>query len=48
MEVEAEGEAPAAGNLTPQERQQQLFQQTVFTAKRMNMLVDEGAAVWLM
>ena len=34
-----------AGNLTPQERQQQLFQQSVFTAQRMNMLVDEGAAV---
>lgn len=31
--------------MTPQERQQQLFQQNVFTAKRMNMLVDEGAAV---
>jgi len=33
------------GQMTPQERQQQLFQQTVFTSKRMNMLVDEGAAV---
>ena len=33
------------GNLTPQERQQQLFQQNVFQAKRMNMIVDEGAAV---
>jgi len=31
--------------MSPQERQQQIFQQTVFTAKRMNMLVDEGAAV---
>lgn len=31
--------------MTAQERQQQLFQQTVFSAKRMNMLVDEGAAV---
>lgn len=33
------------GQMTPQERQQQLFRQTVFTSKRMNMLVDEGAAV---
>src|SRR5437016_9571079 len=32
------------GQMTAQERQQQLFQQTVFTAKRMNILVDEGAA----
>src|SRR5437016_7505593 len=32
------------GQMTAQERQQQLFQQTVFTARRMNMLVDEGAA----
>jgi carboxypeptidase Q len=31
--------------MTPQERQQQQFQQTVFTSKRMNMIVDEGAAV---
>lgn len=35
----------AGAPMTAQERQQQLFQQTVFTAKRMNMLVDEGAAV---
>jgi hypothetical protein len=39
------GRGGGGGNLTPQERQQQLFQQTVFTAKRMNMLVDEGAAL---
>ena len=39
------GRGAGGGNLTPQERQQQLFQQTVFTAKRMNMLVDEGVAV---
>ena len=31
--------------MTPQERAQQQFQQTVFTSKRMNMIVDEGAAV---
>jgi carboxypeptidase Q len=41
------GGAGGAGGpqMTPAERQQQLFQQTVFTAKRWNMLVDEGAAV---
>lgn len=39
------GRGAGGGNMTPQERQQQLFQQTVFTSKRMNMLVDEGAAV---
>ena len=39
------GGGRGGAGLTPQERQQQLFQQTVFTAKRMNMLVDEGAAV---
>jgi carboxypeptidase Q len=36
---------PGGAPMTAQERQQQLFQQTVFTSKRMNMLVDEGAAV---
>jgi carboxypeptidase Q len=35
----------AGGGANAQERQQQLFQQQVFTSKRMNMLVDEGAAV---
>jgi len=40
------GRGGAGGpQMTPQERQQQLFQQTVFNAKRWNMLVDEGAAV---
>jgi hypothetical protein len=39
------GRGPGGGQMTAQERQQQLFQQTVFTSKRMNMLVDEGAAV---
>ena len=39
------GPGAGGGNLTPQERQQRLFQQNVFTAKRMNLLVDEGAAV---
>ncbi|PYS66104.1 MAG: peptidase M28 [Acidobacteria bacterium] len=39
------GGGRGGAGLTQQERQQQLFQQTVFTAKRMNMLVDEGAAV---
>jgi len=39
------GGGRGGAGLTPQERQQQLFQQAVFTAKRMNMLVDEGAAV---
>ena len=38
------GPRAAGGPMTAQERQQQLFQQTVFTARRMNMLVDEGAA----
>jgi hypothetical protein len=33
------------GGANAAERQQQLFQQQVFTSKRMNMLVDEGAAV---
>jgi carboxypeptidase Q len=33
------------GNLTPQERAQQQFQQAVFTNTRMNLLVDEGAAL---
>jgi len=40
------GRGGAGGpQMTPQERQQQLFQQTVFTAKRWNMLLDEHAAV---
>lgn len=39
------GRGAGGGNLTPQERAQQQFQQTVFTSKRMNMIVDEGAAV---
>jgi carboxypeptidase Q len=39
------GRGPGGNQMTAQERQQQLFQQTVFTSKRMNMLVDEGAAV---
>jgi len=39
------GRGAGGANLTPQERQQLLFQQSVFNAKRMNMLVDEGAAV---
>jgi hypothetical protein len=39
------GRAGGGGQMTAQERQQQLFQQTRFTAKRMNLLVDEGAAV---
>jgi carboxypeptidase Q len=39
------GRGAGGGQMTVQERQQQLFQQSVFTAKRMNMLVDEGAAV---
>ena len=39
------GGGPRGGPpMTAQERQQQQFQQAVFTAKRMNMLVDEGAA----
>jgi carboxypeptidase Q len=40
------GGRPGGGPpMTAQERQQQQFQQTVFTTKRMNMLVDESAAV---
>jgi len=39
------GRGAGGAPMTAAERQQQLFQQTVFTAKRMNMLVDEGAAV---
>jgi carboxypeptidase Q len=39
------GRGPNGPQMTPQERQQQLFQQTVFAAKRWNMLLDEGAAV---
>jgi carboxypeptidase Q len=39
------GRGPGGGQMTPQERAQQQFQQAVFTSKRMNLLVDEGAAV---
>ena len=39
------GRGAGGAQMTPQERAQQQFQQTVFTAKRMNMIVDEGAAV---
>lgn len=39
------GRGPNGQPMTAQERQQLQFQQTVFTAKRWNMLVDEGAAV---
>jgi carboxypeptidase Q len=39
------GRGAGGARMTPQERQQQQFQQAVFTAKRMNLLVDEGAAV---
>jgi carboxypeptidase Q len=39
------GRGPGGAQMTPQERAQAQFQQTVFTAKRMNMLVDEGASV---
>ena len=39
------GRGPGGAQMTPQERAQQQFQQTVFTSKRMNMIVDEGAAV---
>lgn len=39
------GRGPNGQPLTAQERQQQQFQQAVFTAKRWNMLLDEGAAV---
>src|SRR5712691_1221016 len=39
------GRGPGGAPMTPQERAQQQFQQTVFTSKRMNMIVDEGAAV---
>jgi len=40
------GRGGAGGpQMSPQERQQLAFQQTVFTAKRWNLLVDEGAAV---
>lgn len=39
------GRGPNGQPLTAQERQQQAFQQAVFTAKRWNMLLDEGAAV---
>ncbi len=39
------GRGAGGAQMTPQERAQQQFQQSVFTAKRMNMIVDEGAAV---
>ncbi len=39
------GRGPNGQPLSAQERQQLQFQQTVFTAKRWNMLLDEGAAV---
>ena len=39
------GQGRGGSQMSPQERQQQLFQQSVFTSKRMNMLIDEGAAV---
>jgi carboxypeptidase Q len=39
------GRGAGGAQMTPQERAQQQFQQTVFTSKRMNMIVDEGAAV---
>ena len=39
------GRGAGGAQMTPQERAQQQFQQAVFTAKRWNMLVDEGAAV---
>ena len=39
------GRGPNGQQMTPQERAQQAFQQTVFIAKRWNMLLDEGAAV---
>ncbi len=39
------GRGPGGAPMTAQERAQQQFQQTVFTSKRMNMIVDEGAAV---
>ncbi|HEX3144693.1 MAG TPA: M20/M25/M40 family metallo-hydrolase [Pyrinomonadaceae bacterium] len=39
------GRGPNGPQMSPQERAQQQFQQAVFTAKRWNMLLDEGAAV---
>ena len=39
------GRGPNGQQITPQERAQLAFQQTVFTAKRWNLLLDEGAAV---
>ena len=39
------GRGPGGPQMSAQERAQLQFQQTVFTAKRWNMLVDEGAAV---
>ncbi|HYX30149.1 MAG TPA: M20/M25/M40 family metallo-hydrolase [Pyrinomonadaceae bacterium] len=39
------GRGAGGQQMTPQERAQQQFQQTVLTAKRWNMLLDEGAAV---
>ena len=39
------GRGPGGPQMSAQERAQQQFQQTVFTAKRWNMLLEEGAAV---
>lgn len=39
------GRGGGGPQMSAQERQQLAFQQTVFTARRWNMLVDEGAAV---
>jgi carboxypeptidase Q len=39
------GRGAGGAQMTPQERAQQQFQQAVFQSKRMNMIVDEGAAV---
>src|SRR5438132_5926841 len=39
------GRGAGGGRMTAQGRQRQLFRQTGLTCKRMNMLVDEGAAV---
>jgi hypothetical protein len=39
------GRGPNGPQMSAQERAQQQFQQAVFTAKRWNMLLDEGAAV---
>src|SRR5205814_3718045 len=39
------GRGAGGPQMSAQDRQQLAFQQAVFTAKRWNMLVDEGAAV---